>query len=63
MPKIKKPDRLVETVRAAAGALVAFGRHPFSTRRDEADGAKVAGYRLIRGPDGRLYGFRDEKDR
>ena len=48
MPETKRPS-LGEKVRdLLSGPLVAFGRG--RGRRDEADGAKVAGYRLVRGP-------------
>lgn len=38
-------------------AFVAVGE-----QRDEADDARVAGFHLVRGPDGVLYGVQDKPD-
>jgi hypothetical protein len=62
MPNVKrKPHTLSEQVKQVAGSLVAWGRSPFG-RRDEANGARVAGYRLVRGPDGQLYATKEDRD-
>jgi hypothetical protein len=61
MPILKRRTFAEQVKQVLAGPLIAWGRSPFS-HRDEAHGAKIAGYRMVRGPDGALYGVKDDRD-
>jgi hypothetical protein len=57
--KIKRVNRPPsQWKRVEPETLAAWGVNPFAPR-DEVDGTRVGGYRLVRAPDGSLVGVAD----
>ena len=61
MPTIKRKPRPAAE-KAGDGPLVAWGEQPYAGD-DDANGARVGGYRLVRGWSGELVGIRELQDK
>jgi hypothetical protein len=59
MPTVRQKQRPPPPASTPAEPLFAFA--PLFGQRDEADGPGIGAFRLVRGPDGSLVAFREER--
>ena len=62
--KVKRTERPPVTPRPAemAHPLIVFGPPPFGPSQEQPDDVRIGGFRLRRGPDGRLIGIAEPQE-